>query len=726
MLFEILHAEWFHIPAVEIATLAGEVAQKQYTNEKTSLRKLLNDKANKPPKDLFSQSLHPRLAAAGRILEKLISAVSNATLQSLFETIFRETGLLKFAMESPDKRKILETLTSFFDFIKEETRRQPALSLQNLVTHLDLMEKEEIELPLVEVNGSADAVNLLTVHGSKGLEFTYIFFAGCNSHNWETKRKPSVTFHFPDTMFGSVSNENEELRRLFYVALTRAETHLYISYSRFRNNGKDAEPSVFIEEIRTGFDMPVEKMVLTTQVVTEFQFLLLQGEQPPEMERIEMDFINRVLEKFQMNVTALNNYLKCPLEFYFKNLIRIPSPKNENTEFGSAVHYALEQLFRYMQDHNNTFPDPGFFVGAFDSYMYRHRESFTKEQFARRMEYGHIVLPAYYEKYILLWNKIVSIERTISNVAIAGVPVRGKLDKLEFDGKQVNVVDYKTGNVENAIPKIKGPSEKLPNGGDYWRQAVFYKLLVDRGQRDWQVISTEFDFIEPNSKKAYIKQKLFITPEDEAIVTGQITDVWAKSRTTIFIPGAAGKTVTGAISLRPISSTSLPNLLKRKNISLYKIINPFKFHFLRVSLQTKYMKRLNFFLLICIAFAHFRLLTGCANIVPPSGGPRDSLPPILVKALPDEYSLHMTSKSIVLTFDEYVDLKDLRKNLIVSPVPKVMPTVRSHLKTVTIELKDTLIPNTTYYLDFGRALVDVNEGNVYKNFFYIFFYRQLY
>ena len=61
---------------------------------------------------------------------------------------------------------------------------------------------------------------------------------------------------------------------------------------------------------------------------------------------MEEEFINRLLEKFVMNVTALNNYLKCPLEFYFKNLIRIPSPKNEATEFGSAVHYALEQLFQ--------------------------------------------------------------------------------------------------------------------------------------------------------------------------------------------------------------------------------------------------------------------------------------------------------------------------------------------------------------------------------------------
>ena len=66
----------------------------------------------------------------------------------------------------------------------------------------------------------------------------------------------------------------------------------------------------------------------------------------PEIEKIEKEYINSLLERFVMNVTALNNYLKCPLEFYFKNLIRIPSPKNEATEFGSSVHYALEQLFQ--------------------------------------------------------------------------------------------------------------------------------------------------------------------------------------------------------------------------------------------------------------------------------------------------------------------------------------------------------------------------------------------
>ena len=535
MLFEILHAEWFHIPAIEIATLTAESAQKSKEGGKNTLRKLLSERANRPARDLFSQT--PPLETAGKILESLISAVSNKTIQSLFESIYTETGLLEFTMQHHDKRKMLDTLTAFFEFIKEETRRQPTLSLQDLVTHLDLMEKEEIPLPMVEVNGSAEAVNLLTAHGSKGLEFTYVFFAGCNSHNWEKKKKPGRGFNFPDTLFKSEPNEDEELRRLFYVAITRAETHLSLSYSRFRNNGKEAEPSLFIEEIRSGFDLPVEKMSLSVQESSDFQFLLLRGQQPPEMERIEMEFINRVLEKFQMNVTALNNYLKCPLEFYFKNLIRIPSPKNENTEFGSAVHDALEKLFRHMQDNQNRFPDVSFFVGSFDQYMYRHRESFTKAQFARRMEYGHIVLPAYYEKYLPTWNRIVSIEKNIGNVTIEGVPVKGKLDKLEFDGKQVNVVDYKTGNSENAKLKIKGPNEKDPVGGDYWRQAVFYKLLVDRSPNDWQVISTEFDFIEPDSKKNYKKEKIYITPEDEAIVTRQITETWTKIQNHDFYTG---------------------------------------------------------------------------------------------------------------------------------------------------------------------------------------------
>jgi hypothetical protein len=111
---------------------------------------------------------------------------------------------------------------------------------------------------------------------------------------------------------------------------------------------------------------------------------------------------------------------------------------------------------------------------------------------------------------------------------------------------------------------------------------------------------------------------------------------------------------------------------------------------------------------------------GCASIAPPMGGPRDSLPPRLVTANPKDSVLHFTGNKIVLTFDEYVDVRDARTEMIVSPVPKIDPIVDGHLRTVTIRLKDTSQPNTTYALEFGKTIRDFNEGNVLKNFTYVF------
>ena len=541
MLFEILHFDWFGIPPIEIAKLSMEVAEKRFKEDKTSIRQLLVEKSNAPAKDLFSSSLHEGLRKASIVIEQLVADVSNITLQNIFENIIRDAGVLTHIMQGTDKHWQLQILTSLFDFVKEETHRDAALNLQGFVNLIELMEKESISLPLIQVSGSDKGINLMTAHGSKGLEFEYVFIAGCNAAFWEKKRKPGGGYKLPDTMFSSLSTsgDEEELRRLFYVALTRAEQHLYISYSKFKNDGKELEPSMFIVEIQDQHELPIEKIILDTEVLSEFAALGFSKAEAPEIEKIEEEFIGRILDKFVMNVTALNNYLKCPLEFYFKNLIRIPSPKNAATEFGSAVHHALEKLFRKMQDEKkNLFSSKEDFIADFEWYMQRHRESFTKEQFARRMEYGKEVLSNYYDKYINDFNKIVAIERTIKNVVIKDVPLKGKLDKLEFDGKSVNVVDYKTGDPDKAIPKTKGPSDKEPNGGDYWRQAVFYKILVDNyEQKDWKVISTEFDFIEPDKKKNYRKEKVIIAPADITTVTQQITSTWEKIQNREFYIG---------------------------------------------------------------------------------------------------------------------------------------------------------------------------------------------
>ncbi len=547
MLFEILHFDCWGIAPIEIAKLSVEVADRQFSDQRTSLRRLLYEKANRPARDLFDAGLPESMKRASLVLEKLIGEVMNVTLQTLFENCIRETGILGLVLSSPDKIWQMQVLTGLFEFIREESRRNPDLDLERLIQMIDLMKDNGLALPLVQVSGSDKAVNLLTAHGSKGLEFEYVFFAGCNAAIWEKKRRPGGGYKYPDTLFerasgagaGATATEEEELRRLFYVALTRVERHLYISWSRFRDDGKELEPSMFVAEILDQHSLPIEKVLIPEEEQAAFDALPFSEVIAPEIQAAEEDFVGRMLEKFVMNVTALNNYMKCPLEFYYRNLIRIPSPKNEATEFGSAVHFALQRLFEKMKEHAaEVFPAKEVLLADFSWYMGRHREIFTREAFARRMEYGLEVLANYYDKYLRLWNRIVAVERNIRNVVVRGVPLKGKLDKLEFFGKDVTVVDYKTGDVDKAREKLSPPGARNPDGGDYWRQAVFYKILVDGyEQKDWKVTGTEFDFVEPDRKKEYRKVKIMISPEDITTVTQQIVSVWAKIQNREFYTG---------------------------------------------------------------------------------------------------------------------------------------------------------------------------------------------
>ncbi len=133
------------------------------------------------------------------------------------------------------------------------------------------------------------------------------------------------------------------------------------------------------------------------------------------------------------------------------------------------------------------------------------------------------------------------------------------------------------------------------------------------------------------------------------------------------------------------------------------------------------------------SFVHFSILffitlrivvlSSCANIIPPGGGPRDSLPPILLSAIPKDSAVNVSvaTKNITLSFDEYVQqLQSVQDNLIISPTMKNSPQVDSKLRNVTLKLRDSLEPNTTYSFNFGESIKDVNENNTAKGITYVF------
>jgi len=540
LLFEILHFKWWHISPITIAVLTTEANQLKYGNPEKSFRQVLVEKTQDAQINLFEQGGIVAVAKAMRVMEDLMSQIPNVTLLNLVEQILQKTGIIQEVLTGHDKSDELTLVSHFFDFIKEETHRHPNLHLSSLVAMLKLMRREDIRLPLPITTGNESGVNLLTAHGSKGLEFNYVFLAGTNAHYWEKKRSTAnAGYTLPDTVLSSLehANDKEELRRLFYVAITRAKQNLSISYSQYKTDGKEAEPSQFIIEVLEGKEANIQKMEVPAAIKTTYTLLRLHAAPRPEIQQLENDFITPKLEKFSMNVTALNNYLKCPLHFYYNSLIRVPSGKSEATTFGSAVHDALNKLFKKMQDAGNVFPDTQTLVQDFNYYMNRHREAFTQQEFKDRKELGETVLIKFYDKYVNEWNKVVTTEYRINNVVFKDIPLKGAIDKIEFNGKQVVVIDYKTGNIENAREKLQAPNDKNPLGGDYWRQAVFYKILLNHHPKNWEVVSAEFDFVEPNKKKQFEKIAISISDADLTTIGQQIQLVWEKIQNKDFYTG---------------------------------------------------------------------------------------------------------------------------------------------------------------------------------------------
>ncbi|MDB5025778.1 MAG: ATP-dependent helicase [Mucilaginibacter sp.] len=549
LLFEIMHYDFFGVPPIEIAKASITVTSENYkvsnsNTAKTSLRRHISELRSPAQPGLFDHVQNPEMKNLITHIDDLLKASVSVTLQQLFQSVITKMGILRYVMLQPDKGWYMQVLTNFFDFLKDESRKNPDIKLADLIATIDLMKKNNIRLALNQVIFSDNGVNFLTAHGSKGLEFEHVFLIGCNKKTWDSKGR-NHGFSYPDTLTQASADDlaqMEESRRLFYVALTRAKQCLTISYATKDKNGKDQESSQFVGEILANTHLQVHYPKVSTDAMTDFYLTQLSEEDKPKVELIDSNFIDQLLQNYTLSVTHLNNYLDCPLRFYFQCLIRVPSGKSPAATFGSAVHDALRKAFKNLKENENEFMPVENFMKDFNRYMFRNRDSFTKDDFKRRLAYGEKILPPFYELNILTWNKIALVELPVKNIEVQGVPIKGNLDKVEFTGKQVNVVDYKTGNLKYAKEKFLRPNDNNPNGGDYWRQAVFYKLLVEHDRtKDWQVVDSVFDFVEPINVGEYHKEHITISQEDIAIVTDQIKTVYQKIMAHDFNTGCGKK-----------------------------------------------------------------------------------------------------------------------------------------------------------------------------------------
>ena len=261
----------------------------------------------------------------------------NISFIEFFENLVRESGFLKHILAKKYNVFLLAKLEKVFDEIKTQVRNDNSYYLENFINYLNLCSTYNLALE-ISVPLEVDGVNLMTAHGSKGLEFDDVYITNAVHGLWGGKRKRQ-SFQLP---VNSVQGDVEDERRLFYVALTRAKKNITITYSEFDSNGREKSSSLFISELDENLidEQKVELSSKEKSVEINFVPRLTTAKSLVDLDYIQEKFLN-----MQLSVSALNNYFQSPILYFFRNLVRLPSGQTKSLVYGNIIHGTLDKFF---------------------------------------------------------------------------------------------------------------------------------------------------------------------------------------------------------------------------------------------------------------------------------------------------------------------------------------------------------------------------------------------
>lgn len=508
-LAKVMHLECFNIYPLDIYRLL-QFAYKQ----RTSLWDVIDTRIYKETVVLTNEEAILKLC---KQLSDWKVRSENSRFDDLFVSVLHESCLLESILKKETVREHLDHITAFFEDIRFQLSRNRNFSLEDFLTYIDSLSLHRLPINSKSRDISDDSVRLLTAHKSKGQEFDSVFIINAYDTHWSNIREKGSPFHIPwEFLTVSISSteaddKNEDERRLFYVALTRARHEVVVSYSTQGLDGKIQQPTLFIGEI----SLPYQQKIVTETFETEFlahKEVILTPKKSHEHARDiylgNKDYFAELFRRQGLNVSGLNNYLRCPWLYFFKTLLKVPEVKSVQQMLGTAVHAGLNSYISSLQKGNGSLD---YMIKEFNTAILK--EPFSKIDLPEYKALGESILTEYHRNKASKWENKMESELKIYSIRFTDdIFINGTIDMVEHlpKTKDVIVYDFKTGK-----PKKRYEIDK-PDGkyAGYKRQLVFYKLLLDRYQNGKMNMNTGvIEFVEADIKGEYHSEAFEITDD---------------------------------------------------------------------------------------------------------------------------------------------------------------------------------------------------------------------
>lgn len=509
LLPQILSYPFFEIDRVKIWEMSID------REERSWLKKMLSSDDPKIvaiAKWLIELSQRAEHEPMSMILDRIVGGEDPISGDSVgFTSPLKDFYLSKQQFEE-NQALYMSFLTSLKAFIEKVTeyRKGRFTTLADMLAYVDLHARQGGLLYTSPYQNADVAVELLTAHASKGLEFAHVFVMETHKSVWMSKGRNDM-LPFPANLPIKPGNNGfDDHLRLFFVAITRAKTHLYLSTHQFDQSGKELEELPFL----AGADAD-KKPEKSTQVFKPLEVLLNDWESrhTPPFAQIEESHLFPLVKDYKMSASVLNDFVnvhKGPQHVLEYRLLRFPTPKLAVSAFGTAVHGTIQAIYAHLK-RTQTHPDLPWIQETF-------RMLLEKEQ----------LLPADHEKYLYrgknLWDAYVPeklsefAENHLSEISFASQGVQigeaklsGKIDRIILSGDTAEVTDFKTAKAVKSWD-IKGKKDQLDS---YARQLMFYKILIERSRdyADYKVFKGDLEYMEPVNGQ-FVSLPLYFEDDD--------------------------------------------------------------------------------------------------------------------------------------------------------------------------------------------------------------------